>query len=183
MASVDMWTHASTRWTTLAIISFTAAGGLLYLFKSRNSAEGVSTSAHLHRSNAVRRRRQNTADDNTGASLDLDTLRTLDGTNLPATADDAATEVSLDDDNDDDVDTVEDVQAEQGQKLRELVFAISKNRAKSEGVVHRGITCDSCNRVPILGVRYRCANCQDFDLVRLILAKFADVPLTKASLV
>lgn len=31
-------------------------------------------------------------------------------------------------------------------------------------VVHRGITCDACNRPNIEGTRFKCAVCADFDL-------------------
>jgi len=30
--------------------------------------------------------------------------------------------------------------------------------------VHVGVTCDSCNKSPIVGVRYKCANCANYDL-------------------
>lgn len=71
--------------------------------------------------------------------------------------DDALTELSFQQDD-------ESTEEAEGQALRELAFAISKNRAKNEGVVHRGVTCDKCGRSPIVGVRYRCSNCQDYDL-------------------
>lgn len=71
--------------------------------------------------------------------------------------DDAVTEVDIADLADSGVEA-------EGQRMHELMFAISKNRARTEGVIHRGITCDSCHRMPITGIRYRCANCPDFDL-------------------
>jgi len=36
--------------------------------------------------------------------------------------------------------------------------------APSSVAVHSGIKCDACLMNPILGVRYKCANCKDFDL-------------------
>jgi len=30
--------------------------------------------------------------------------------------------------------------------------------------VHVGVTCDGCNKSPIVGVRYKCANCANYDL-------------------
>lgn len=51
-----------------------------------------------------------------------------------------------------------------GQKLYTLVYHIAEERARNEGYVHRGVTCNSCGTIPIRGIRYRCANCADFDL-------------------
>lgn len=39
-----------------------------------------------------------------------------------------------------------------------------QDQAKREGYVHRGVSCNSCSVQPIRGIRYRCANCVDFDL-------------------
>lgn len=30
--------------------------------------------------------------------------------------------------------------------------------------VHRGVKCDGCGMLPIIGPRYKCKDCQDFDL-------------------
>ena len=38
----------------------------------------------------------------------------------------------------------------------------SKEQAP-EQVVHVGVACDGCGESPILGVRYKCAVCKDFD--------------------
>lgn len=47
-----------------------------------------------------------------------------------------------------------------------MVYADSnpQDQAKREGYVHRGVSCNSCSVQPIRGIRYRCANCVDFDL-------------------
>lgn len=34
----------------------------------------------------------------------------------------------------------------------------------SNEVIHEGIECDGCLQLPIIGVRYKCKNCADFDL-------------------
>ena len=51
-----------------------------------------------------------------------------------------------------------------GQSLLNLLYHIAEDQARREGYVHRGVTCNSCGAMPIRGIRYRCANCNDFDL-------------------
>lgn len=52
----------------------------------------------------------------------------------------------------------------EGQTLQRTLYHIAEDRARHEGVVHRGITCNGCDSKPIRGVRWHCANCADFDL-------------------
>ncbi|KAI9767120.1 MAG: hypothetical protein M1840_005909 [Geoglossum simile] len=52
----------------------------------------------------------------------------------------------------------------EGQSLLNLLYHIAEDQARREGYVHRGVTCNSCGSMPIRGIRYRCANCIDFDL-------------------
>ncbi|CAO3563642.1 unnamed protein product [Mortierella alpina] len=52
----------------------------------------------------------------------------------------------------------------EGLQLMNLLYAIAEDQAGKEGHIHRGITCNSCGTVPIRGLRYKCANCQDYDL-------------------
>ena len=51
-----------------------------------------------------------------------------------------------------------------GQTLQRTLYHIAEDRARQEGVIHRGITCNGCDEKPIRGVRWHCANCVDFDL-------------------
>ena len=44
-----------------------------------------------------------------------------------------------------------------------LLYSIAEENARREGYIHRGVTCNSCNTLPIRGIRYRCANCADYD--------------------
>ncbi|KAG0250732.1 hypothetical protein DFQ27_009227, partial [Actinomortierella ambigua] len=69
-------------------------------------------------------------------------------------------------DEDDDYSTMpeEEVKSHEGFQLMNLLYAIAEDQAKKEGYIHRGITCNSCNTIPIRGLRYKCANCPDFDL-------------------
>ncbi|KAH0559967.1 hypothetical protein GP486_003517, partial [Trichoglossum hirsutum] len=52
----------------------------------------------------------------------------------------------------------------EGQSLLNLLYHIAEDQARREGYIHRGVTCNSCGSLPIRGIRYRCANCIDFDL-------------------
>ncbi|EDU50153.1 FRQ1 Ca2+-binding protein EF-Hand superfamily [Pyrenophora tritici-repentis] len=52
----------------------------------------------------------------------------------------------------------------EGQTLQRTLYHIAEDRARLEGVVHRGITCNGCDEKPIRGTRWHCANCPDFDL-------------------
>lgn len=71
-----------------------------------------------------------------------------------------ATEISLfsDDFSDDD-----GLDAD-GQTLQRTLYHIAEDRARQDGVIHRGITCNGCDTKPIRGIRWRCANCADYDL-------------------
>lgn len=52
----------------------------------------------------------------------------------------------------------------EGQGLLHLLYRIAEEQARKDGYVHRRITCNACNTMPIRGIRYHCANCVDFDL-------------------
>ncbi len=54
--------------------------------------------------------------------------------------------------------------SKEGQSLLHLLYKIAEEQARKDGYVHRGIKCDSCSAMPIRGIRYRCANCVDYDL-------------------
>lgn len=45
-----------------------------------------------------------------------------------------------------------------------LLYRIAEEQSIREGYIHRGINCNSCNQLPIRGIRFRCANCSDYDL-------------------
>jgi Ca2+-binding EF-hand superfamily protein len=71
----------------------------------------------------------------------------------------AGTEASMSDDDQD-----EDVMDPEGQTLQRTLYHIAEDRARLEGVIHRGITCNGCDEKPIRGTRWHCANCFDYDL-------------------
>ena len=45
-----------------------------------------------------------------------------------------------------------------------LLYAVAADQARREGFVHRSITCNHCGASPIRGIRFKCANCVDYDL-------------------
>ncbi|KAL2271013.1 hypothetical protein VTJ83DRAFT_384 [Remersonia thermophila] len=51
-----------------------------------------------------------------------------------------------------------------GQNIVSLLFRVSEDNARRNAFVHRGCLCNGCGVTPIRGIRYRCANCTDFDL-------------------
>ncbi|KAJ4989808.1 short-chain dehydrogenase [Stagonosporopsis vannaccii] len=72
----------------------------------------------------------------------------------------AGTDVSWNSDDDSDGEGIDP----EGQTLQRTLYHIAEDRARQEGVIHRGITCNSCDEKPIRGTRWHCANCVDFDL-------------------
>ncbi|CAG8481931.1 1747_t:CDS:2 [Diversispora eburnea] len=55
----------------------------------------------------------------------------------------------------------------ESQNLLNLLYSIAEDQARKEGYIHRGITCNNCSSSPIRGIRYKCANCVDYDLCEL----------------
>ncbi|KAI2616151.1 EF-hand [Hypomontagnella submonticulosa] len=51
-----------------------------------------------------------------------------------------------------------------GENIVGLLFRVSEDNARRNAYVHRGCQCNGCGMVPVRGIRYRCANCADFDL-------------------
>lgn len=51
-----------------------------------------------------------------------------------------------------------------GQNIVQLLFRVSEDATRRNAYIHRGCACNSCNMLPIRGIRYRCANCADYDL-------------------
>jgi hypothetical protein len=52
----------------------------------------------------------------------------------------------------------------EGQNTLNLLYNIAADQARRDGYIHRGVECNGCGIMPIQGIRYRCANCLDFDL-------------------
>ncbi|KAH7001319.1 hypothetical protein EDB80DRAFT_89050 [Ilyonectria destructans] len=144
--------------------AFAAASIGYYAYINRITRDGALPGSGLHRSNAVRRShrsRRNEADSSSSSeapgdeNVDVDTLRpTGDGeTIVEGGVDDWWNEPSGYPSN-----------QRAGHNIVNLLFRVSEDNARRNGCVHRGCQCNACGMVPIRGVRYRCANCADFDL-------------------
>lgn len=152
------------------VSAFATASILYYTYSSipSNRVESVPGQG-LHRSNALRRTRRNrrrasqsssssevAGDENANLTENLQALG--DGETIIG-------ETAVDEGNgtewwDDHLPS----QPRAGYNIVNLLFRVSEDNARRTGCVHRGCQCNSCGMVPIRGIRYRCANCADFDL-------------------
>ncbi|CDS09043.1 hypothetical protein LRAMOSA10403 [Lichtheimia ramosa] len=131
-----------------------AISAAIYLFSqsgrslSNDGATGTTAeprrSARLRRTRHVRRRRSRSGQRREGGEEGVSPLQILS---------DAEDDLNWSDDD--------------SKNLLNLVYTISENQARKEGYIHRGITCNKCRVTPIRGIRYKCANCVDFDLCEL----------------
>ncbi|KAK8121719.1 hypothetical protein PG984_010389 [Apiospora sp. TS-2023a] len=128
-----------------------------YLQASDTTAEGPTS---LHRSNAVRRNRRRSLrpDDSSESDAQAHGDENADTNN--------ATLPLLGPLNDDDWynDPSQAPRQRTGENIVTLLFRVSEDNARRNAYVHRGCQCNGCGMVPIRGIRYRCANCTDFDL-------------------
>ncbi|KAL2017651.1 hypothetical protein VTK56DRAFT_1865 [Thermocarpiscus australiensis] len=131
----------------------------------------------LHRSNAVRHRRRSlpdvarghgrhpseasstSAESHADENVDVNTVRPL--TDGETVADDHMLEDNWYDDN---ANQYSHHHQRAGQNIVSLLFRVSEDNARRNAYVHRGCLCNGCGLSPIRGIRYRCANCADFDL-------------------
>lgn len=153
----------------LVLTTLAAAYGIYYIHSTRDDLPRSSSGGSLHRSNAVyrrRRRERSTAVQEGGGASDES------GDN---DEEDGMVRVPLLNDGD----TVVEDQVVQdeftwsdmpppdqrtGQNIVQLLFRVSEDATRRNAYVHRGCACNSCGALPIRGIRYRCANCADFDL-------------------
>ncbi|KAK4195836.1 hypothetical protein QBC40DRAFT_15568 [Triangularia verruculosa] len=166
---------------SVALFSLAATATLgFYCYRFYNPPYPEPNS-RLHRSNAVRHRRRSITNNHvaqeqpgrapseasyTSAESHADENADVDRTVRPladgeTVADDAQ---ELDDNWYDDDNNQYGPQARAGQNIVSLLFRVSEDNARRSAYVHRGCQCNGCGIVPIRGIRYRCANCADFDL-------------------
>ncbi|KAM0335525.1 hypothetical protein ACHAQA_000573 [Verticillium albo-atrum] len=141
----------------VAVVSAIAAASVgYYAWQSQNEYDNALTAQGLHRSNAVRRSRRSRR-----ASASSDASHTYESPPpelAQPTEADPLVEEWWNDPN------VMQPPARAGHNIVSLLFRVSEDNARRNACVHRGCACNSCGMVPIRGVRYRCANCADFDL-------------------
>jgi hypothetical protein len=161
-------TLSRPRAAVLVVVTLAAACASYYFYSSAAHEEETQQGGGLHRSNAVYRRhrsRRNTGPNANEDGSDEQVENDGEGHNIPRTLTDG--------------ETVVDDQAFQeeygwtnlpqsyqrnGQNIVQLLFRVSEDATRRNAYVHRGCACNSCGVVPIRGVRYRCANCADYDL-------------------
>ena len=150
-----------------AILALTvvAAGYSIYYIHNIIWSSHETSNSKLRRRNAIHRsnpRRHNqepavTFDDHQDTPDGHDDAADSQTANVPGTATrDSESEHSWREAGDD--------EKKEGQSLLNLLYHIAEDQARRDGYVHRQVTCNGCNTIPIRGIRYRCANCVDYDL-------------------
>ncbi|ERS96856.1 hypothetical protein HMPREF1624_07065 [Sporothrix schenckii ATCC 58251] len=167
--------------TTTAVLSLGA--GIWYESWRQRRADNAELAAGggLHRRNAVRRpRRGSHTDEPSGSATEPQTTTSIDESAAAPTTDENSInnvrplqsedrEATVVDDGEmderwlDDIGPPNSVQRA-GHNIVNLLFRVSEDNARRSSYVHRGCACNACGIVPIRGIRYRCANCADFDL-------------------
>lgn len=159
--SVESITRSRLAVAVVSAVAALSAG--YYAYQVRSQSFETLPGGGLHRSNAVRRQRRSrrTEDGSSSSSeaagdenANADTTQPLgDGETIVEGGDEWWNDPNS-------------FPANQrtGHNIVTLLFRVSEDNARRNGCVHRGCQCNSCGMVPIRGVRYRCANCADFDL-------------------
>lgn len=154
-----------SRVAILALTSCAAAYSIFYLYSTYNTGTEDHTGASgLRRSNAVhRRRRTETTNGLIGAQFQPTSPDEDEDANIVARPlTDGDTVVNDGGEYDERAPNPDDER--NGQNIVQLLFRVSEDATKRNSYVHRGCACNACGVVPIRGIRYRCANCADFDL-------------------
>ncbi|KAI2604345.1 EF-hand [Hypoxylon fragiforme] len=138
--------------------------GLYYYYNIRDPSNSDSPPpSSLHRRNALRRPHRAS-----NHNEDLSESESHGDENIATATSVPTGEVSsrLDDHNPDEWynDISQAPRQRTGENIVTLLFRVSEDNARRNAYVHRGCQCNGCGMVPIRGIRYRCANCADFDL-------------------
>ncbi|KAI1404388.1 EF-hand [Hypoxylon fuscum] len=150
-----------------SVVAAVASLGCFYYYTIQlpsSESEITSTGPGLHRRNALRRSRRPRRDDQDD---DLSESESHDDENVDATASAPIPDDAPQDQNPDEWynDSSQAPSRQRtGENIVTLLFRVSEDNARRNAYVHRGCQCNACGAVPIRGIRYRCANCADFDL-------------------
>ncbi|KAL7949705.1 hypothetical protein V8C42DRAFT_311719 [Trichoderma barbatum] len=162
----------------VALVSAIATASIgYYAYQSRINAaqEAILPGGGLHRSNAVRRSRRRSRGHRHSSSSsssevhgdeNAENADNAENQDVPVAQPVGDGETVVEANNDEWWNDPSNYPPQQraGHNIVSLLFRVSEDNAKRNGCVHRGCQCNSCGMVPIRGVRYRCANCADFDL-------------------
>ncbi|KAI2601939.1 EF-hand [Hypoxylon sp. NC1633] len=166
----------------IAVVSIVTAASLGYYYYyhiyhdpfdhfNLSESDFAATGPSLHRRNALRRPRrashrhedssdsESHGDENANASASTSVQEVQAQAQAPA-------QPNTDDQNPDEWynDTAQAPRQRTGENIVTLLFRVSEDNARRNAYMHRGCQCNGCGMVPIRGIRYRCANCADFDL-------------------
>ncbi|KAI0882381.1 EF-hand [Annulohypoxylon maeteangense] len=155
----------------IAVVSAvtTVSLGYYYYRVHRNSSDPepdldlASTGSGLHRRNALRRprrssqRRDDSSDSDSHGDENAETTTSVPNQEPRSHPDDQSPDEWYND-------SGQAPRQRTGENIVTLLFRVSEDNARRNAYVHRGCQCNGCGMVPIRGIRYRCANCADFDL-------------------
>ncbi|KAI0169421.1 EF-hand [Hypoxylon sp. FL1284] len=149
----------------VSIIAATSIGCYYYYTGQYGNSDSVftATGSGLHRRNAMRRPRRASHHRDDSSEAESHANENVDGS---ITVPSRAAPTQSDDQNPDEWynDSSQAPRQRTGENIVTLLFRVSEDNARRNAYVHRGCQCNGCGMVPIRGIRYRCANCADFDL-------------------
>ncbi|UKZ75322.1 hypothetical protein TrVFT333_003003 [Trichoderma virens FT-333] len=173
--SVESLTRPRIAVALVSAIATASIGYYVYQSRINTAQEAVLPGGGLHRSNAIRRSRRRSRGHRPSSSSsssdapgdeNAENADNAENQDVPAAQPVGDGETVVDANNDEWWNDPNNYPPQQraGHNIVSLLFRVSEDNAKRNGCVHRGCQCNSCGMVPIRGVRYRCANCADFDL-------------------
>ncbi|POR32403.1 Protein ref(2)P [Tolypocladium paradoxum] len=163
--SVDILTRPRLAVAVVSVVAAASVGYYAYQNSRTSRPEELPPGGSLHRSNAIRlsRRIRPTFDRDSSSSSEAPGDENVEINNPPPTGDAETVVEAAEDEWWNDPSGFPPSQRA-GHNIVNLLFRVSEDNARRNGCVHRGCQCNACGMVPIRGVRYRCANCADFDL-------------------
>ncbi|KAI6246752.1 hypothetical protein HI914_04759 [Erysiphe necator] len=157
--------------TIIVVASFLAILAACKIVKHSLFPECSQSHSGVHRSNAIRRRQRtgtnSTGSDNVVPNLQLDDQDQNEATRFVLVNQNPIDNVSATENSaiHEEYDwSMPQGHERNGQNIVQLLFRVSEDATKRNAYVHRGCACNCCGMVPIRGIRYRCANCADYDL-------------------